>query len=126
MTYKLGTVAQFKEWSKRAVRGKTKTIAMHWYDSDELAQTREAQRMSAQSVIKLLSTDNLHLLRLMRARRPTSMTQLAQLTGRKTSNLSRTLRHLEKIGVVAFSAGPKKTLIPRLVANSVRLEIEIG
>jgi predicted transcriptional regulator len=117
---------QFKDWSMRAVRGKTKIVAMRWHDSEDLARRRETRSMSAESVVKLLSKDNLFLLRLMRARRPASMAQLARLTGRKTSNLSRTLRRLEKIGVVTFSAGPNRTLIPRLTANSVKLEVKIG
>jgi predicted transcriptional regulator len=48
----------------------------------------------------LLSDENRALLRLMQERQPRTVLELAELSGRAASNLSRTLRHLERHGLV--------------------------
>lgn len=47
--------------------------------------------------------DNQALLRLIRDRRPKSLTELAELTGRQVPNLSRSLRMMEGYGLVALN-----------------------
>lgn len=54
----------------------------------------------------LLSEDNQALLRIIRDRRPKSLTELADLTGRQVPNLSRTLRMMAGYGLVTL----KKTV----------------
>nr|WP_265296879.1 helix-turn-helix domain-containing protein [Verminephrobacter eiseniae] len=48
----------------------------------------------------VLSENNRALLRLIRDRRPKSLTALAELTGRRVPNLSRSLRMMEGYGLV--------------------------
>ena len=48
----------------------------------------------------VLSDENRHLLRLIRESEPRTVMELAQLSGRAASNLSRTLRTLEGYGLV--------------------------
>jgi len=48
----------------------------------------------------LLSDENRALLRLMQERQPRTVLELAEWSGRAASNLSRTLRHLERRGLV--------------------------
>lgn len=48
----------------------------------------------------VLSDENRALLRLIRDRRPRTLQELAELSGRAASNLSRTLRNLEQHGLV--------------------------
>ena len=48
----------------------------------------------------VLSEDNRALLRVIRDQRPKSLTVLAALTGRRVSNLSRSLRMMESYGLV--------------------------
>jgi predicted transcriptional regulator len=48
----------------------------------------------------VLSEDNQSLLCLIHDRRPKSLTELAELTGRQVPNLSRTLRMMEGYGLV--------------------------
>jgi predicted transcriptional regulator len=54
----------------------------------------------------LLSDENRALLRLMRERQPRTVLELAEWSGRAASNLSRTLRHLERHGLVKLHRRP--------------------
>jgi predicted transcriptional regulator len=52
------------------------------------------------SLAEVLSDDNRALLRVIREEQPESLSHLANLTGRAPSNLSRTLRTMERYGLV--------------------------
>lgn len=64
---------------------------------------------SFKSLASALSEENQELLKLIREQRPESIAQLAEMTGRKTSNLSRTLKTLERCGIVALKEPRTKT-----------------
>lgn len=64
--------------------------------------------LSIESVAQVLSTKNKALLALIRKSKPSSLTELAQLSGRAESNLSRTLRTLEGYGFVELSRAEGK------------------
>lgn len=55
---------------------------------------------SMRSLAEVLSDENRALLRLISENHPESITSLAELTGRKTSNLSRTLKTMANYGLV--------------------------
>lgn len=55
---------------------------------------------SMSSLGQILSGQNQQLLRLIRDRHPLSLTELEALSGRKKSNLSRTLKTLSNYGIV--------------------------
>ena len=55
---------------------------------------------SMRSLAEVLSDDNRALLRVIREQKPESLTQLAEFTGRAPSNLSRTLKTMERYGLV--------------------------
>jgi predicted transcriptional regulator len=55
---------------------------------------------SMRSLAEVLSDDNRALLRVIREEQPDSLTRLADLTGRAPSNLSRTLKTMERYGLV--------------------------
>lgn len=55
---------------------------------------------SMASLAAVLSDDNRALLRTIRDRQPKSLTELAEMTGRKVPNLSRTLRMMAGYGLV--------------------------
>lgn len=57
---------------------------------------------SMATMAAVLSEDNQALLRVIRAQRPKSLTELAELTGRQVPNLSRTLRMMEGYGLVTL------------------------
>jgi predicted transcriptional regulator len=54
----------------------------------------------------VLSDENRALLRLMEERQPRTVMELAELSGRAASNLSRTLRNLEGYGLVKLHRSP--------------------
>lgn len=55
---------------------------------------------SMRSLAEVLSDENRELLNVIRDGKPKSMASLAEMTGRKPSNLSRTLKTMEKYGLV--------------------------
>lgn len=57
---------------------------------------------SLASLAAVLSDDNRRLLRLIHDRQPKSLTELAELSGRKVPNLSRTLRMMADYGLVSL------------------------
>lgn len=57
---------------------------------------------SLASLAAVLSDDNRRLLRLIQDRQPKSLTELAELSGRKVSNLSRTLKLMADYGLVSL------------------------
>lgn len=57
---------------------------------------------SLASLAAVLSDDNRRLLRLIHDKQPKSLTELAELSGRKVPNLSRTLRLMAEYGLVSL------------------------
>jgi len=57
---------------------------------------------SIKSLASVLSEENQTLLKIIREHSPESITELEEITGRATSNLTRTLHTLERYGLVAF------------------------
>jgi predicted transcriptional regulator len=53
------------------------------------------------------------------------MHELAMLSHRKESNLSRTLRKLHEAGIVDFEEGPGRIRAPRLAARRVTLDLDL-
>lgn len=57
---------------------------------------------SMKSLAEVLSDDNRALLRVILETRPESISALAETTGRKPSNLSRTLKTMSRYGIVSL------------------------
>jgi len=77
---------------------------------------------SLESLAKVLSERNMLLLQIIRSSRPQSLTELARLSGRAVSNLSRTLHSLERLGLVAFEEKSRGRKVPTAVYTKVKLE----
>lgn len=78
---------------------------------------------SLQSLSQVLSDQNTELLKLILQTHPRSLSELAARSGRATSNLSRTLRTMERYGMVRLEAGPNRQLVPKVVYSGVALEM---
>jgi predicted transcriptional regulator len=76
---------------------------------------------STQSLSQVLSAENQELLRVILANNPNSITELEVMTNRKKSNLSRTLRTLEKYGIVELKK-IKGRIRPKVKATDFRVE----
>lgn len=75
---------------------------------------------SMKSVAEILSDQNRALLNLIAESQPESLTELAAATGRQTSNLSRTLKTMERYGFVELIR-KNKTVKP--IAKATEFEI---
>jgi predicted transcriptional regulator len=64
---------------------------------------------SMATMAAVLSEDNRALLRTVHDRKPKSLTELAELTGRQVPNLSRTLRMMEGYGLVTIEKNARET-----------------
>lgn len=65
---------------------------------------------SMRSLAEVLSDDNRALLKLIHDERPDSLTRLAELSGRAPSNLSRTLKTMERYGLVELRREARRVL----------------
>jgi len=81
---------------------------------------------SLESLAKVLSDKNMLLLQMIRNSHPQSLAELARLSGRAVSNLSRTLHSLERLGLVEFQEKSRGRKVPTAVYTTVKLECTIG
>jgi len=81
---------------------------------------------STESFAKVLSAGNRDLLRVIAEKAPESLDELAQLTGRKKSNLSRTLKTMANYGLVRLERGARGRIAAKVVFERVELELPIG
>lgn len=78
---------------------------------------------SLATMSQVLSDKNRALLGLIVQMQPKSLSELAEKTGRAKSNLSRTLRTMERYGLVHFEEGPGRQIAPRVNYSGVELEM---
>jgi predicted transcriptional regulator len=72
---------------------------------------------------QVLSVKNRALLALIVKTQPQSLTELAERTGRAKSNLSRTLKTMERYGLVHSERGPNRQIAPRVNYSGVELKM---
>src|ERR1700674_3828986 len=80
---------------------------------------------STESFAKVLSAGNRELLRIIAQKAPSSLDELARLTGRKKSNLSRTLKTMEGYGVVRLERGERGRIAARVLHDRVELALPL-
>ena len=116
-TLKVG-IADYQEMKARTMRiakGEEKAAANDpkmWFTSTE-------------SFAKVLSAGNRELLRIIAEKSPASLEELAEITGRAASNLSRTLKTMESYDLVRFERGHGRKLAPRVVHDRVELALPL-
>ncbi|ORJ59261.1 helix-turn-helix domain-containing protein [Geothermobacter hydrogeniphilus] len=79
---------------------------------------------SLQSMAQVLSSENQRLLRLIMDEHPQSLKELEELTGRTSSNLSRTLKTMAHYGIVELEKH-KRRLVPKVKTSDFRVEFGI-
>ncbi|MGH9607518.1 MAG: winged helix DNA-binding protein [Terracidiphilus sp.] len=80
---------------------------------------------STESFAKVLSAGNRELLRTIAEKSPSSLEELAEMTGRKKSNLSRTLKTMANYGLVKLERGPRGRIAPKVVHQRIELELPL-
>ena len=76
---------------------------------------------SLQSMAQILSNENQELLKTIVEEKPASLQELEAITGRKKSNLSRTLKTMSRYGIVELKK-QNKTVKPMVKATSFKVE----
>ena len=76
---------------------------------------------SVKSMSQVLSNENQELLRIIIDTKPSSITDLERATNRKKSNLSRTLKTMEKYGIVKLVKKAGR-IVPQVKATDFKVE----
>jgi len=80
---------------------------------------------SLQSMAQVLSNENRELLKIIIDVKPDSIRELEEISGRKSSNLSRTLKMLARYGIVELKK-QKKSLKPIVKATDFKVEFGLN
>lgn len=80
---------------------------------------------SIESFAQILSTKNQKLLGIIATKNPGSITELAELSGRERSNLSRTLKTMAQYGLVELRPGEGREMIPFAPYEHFKVECDI-
>jgi predicted transcriptional regulator len=81
---------------------------------------------SVESFAKVLSEKNRALLTMIAEKQPDSIDALAAKSGRAKSNLSRTLRTMERYGLVRLEKGEGRKLRPVVTFGRVELTLKVA
>ncbi len=104
---------------------KARTLAIARGEYRPRADEPQVWFTSAESFAKVLSDRNRDLLRVIAQSAPASLAELAELTGRQKSNLSRTLRTMQRYGFVRLERGKRGSLVPRVPYRRVWLVLPL-
>ena len=81
--------------------------------------------ISTESFAKVLSSGNRELLRTIADKSPDSLEELARMTGRAKSNLSRTLKTMASYGLFRLERGERGRIRPTVTADRVELALPL-
>ena len=94
--------------------------------SGKQAAPKDASAPSVESVetlLRLLTPKNRELLAIIRDRKPRSIAELAEMTGHKPPNVTRTLGKLEAVGFVRMKT-VKHRKVPTAAVRAFRISID--
>jgi len=104
---------------------KNRTIAVARGDHKPTKGEPKVWFESVQSMAQVLSSENQELLRIILEQKPESLKQLEDVSGRKRSNLSRTLRTLSRYGIVEL-VKQKRAVKPLVKATDFKVEFGLN
>lgn len=114
-------MTSFKIRSLRSLREEMKAVARG--ERPAPADAAKPSFNSVEAVVRLLTPDNRHLLAIIRDRKPRSVAELVQLSGRAQPNLTRTLAKLKAAGFITMKAvGRRKA--PSAAIKKIVVEID--
>jgi predicted transcriptional regulator len=79
---------------------------------------------SVDAVVRLLTPENRELLAMIRDRKPQSVAELVQMSGRAQPNLTRTLAKMEAAGFITMKAAGGRRKAPSLTVKRIVVEID--
>jgi predicted transcriptional regulator len=80
---------------------------------------------SIDSFSKVLSERNRELLKIIAEHQPEGYKELEVLSGRKKASLSRTLKTMERYGLVRLDKNPDRKIVPHALYSDVELKLPI-
>ena len=104
---------------------KTRTMAIARGEHKPVKGEPKVLFISVESLAKVLSQRNRELLSLIEPEQPASLTELAELSGHKRSNLSRTLKTKSQYGFIELRQGRHGALVPRVPYDHVSLHVSL-
>ena len=116
-TLRIG-IASYEQMKARVMRVARGTLRVSSRDS-------KVWFTSTESFAKVLCAGNRELLTLIAEHAPGSLDELARISGRKKSNLSRTLKTMESYGLVRLERGARGRLTPKVAADRIALDLPI-
>jgi predicted transcriptional regulator len=102
---------------------KARTMAIARGEYVPSAEEPKVWFQSLETLAQVLSDRNRALLALIAETKPVSLSELSERSGRAKSNLSRTLRTMERYGLVHFEAGKGREVAPRVNYSGVELAL---
>ena len=105
---------------------KARTLAIAKGEITPKANDPKVWFTSPESFAKVLSNRNRALLAVISDTRPTSLHDLAARTGRSPGNLSRTLKTMERFGLVLLHKGERGRIRAEVPYHDVQLEMTLS
>jgi predicted transcriptional regulator len=114
-------MTKYKVQNLRSLRDEMKAIARGEQPAPADAATPSFNSVDA--LVRLLTPENRELLAMIRDRKPQSVAELAQMSGRAQPNLTRTLAKMEAAGFLRMKVvGRRKA--PRVTIKKIVVEID--
>ena len=104
---------------------KARTMAVARGERRVAADEPKVWFTSTESFAKVLSAGNRELLCVIAEQAPGSLDELARITGKAKSNLSRTLRSMEGYGLVRLERKERGRIAPTVMHDRVELDLPL-
>ncbi|MHB8743891.1 MAG: HVO_A0114 family putative DNA-binding protein [Sulfuricaulis sp.] len=111
----------FKVQSHKSLKEEMKAVARGGRSAPKNAAGTSFESVDA--LLRLLTPQNRRLLAIIRDKKPQSIAELAELTGRAQPNLTRTLGKLEAVGFVLLKSINRRK-VPTTAVRSLRINID--
>jgi len=105
---------------------KARTLAIARGQYKPKADEPKVWLSSAESFARVLSDRNRSVLQVIAETAPQTLAELAERTGRRKSNLSRTLKTMERYGFVQLQRGVRGSLIPKVTYDRISLVLPLA
>src|ERR1700674_922490 len=115
-------MTKYKVQSLRSLREEMKAVARG--ERQAPADAAKPSFNSVDAVVRLLTPENRELLAIIRDRKPQSVAELAQMSGRAQPNLTRTLAKMEAAGFITMKAVGGRRKAPSAIVKRIVVEID--
>jgi predicted transcriptional regulator len=113
---------KYKVQSLRSLRNEMKGVARG--ERPAPSDAAKPSFNSVDAVARLLTPENRELLAIIRDRKPQSVTELVQMSGRAQPNLTRTLAKMEAAGFIRMKAVGRRRKAPSVAIKKIVVEID--